>query len=150
MEMASKLAPCRRRIRMIVNAGNTRCVLVADPHHGVSDSTRMLLSTMFDAVVMVADEASLFESAGRLHSDLAVVDLALARGNAVDLVRQLRSRFPDQKIIIVSAYDEPSVRRSVLDAGANGFLVKCAIGTDLLSAADTVLAGASYVSAPSA
>lgn len=121
-------------------------MLLADPHHGVSESTRLLLSTMFEAVVMVADEVSLFESAGRLHSDLAVVDLALARGNAIDLVRQLRTRFPDLKIIIVSAYDEPSVSRSVLDAGADGFLVKRTIGTDLLLAADAVLAGTRYVS----
>lgn len=127
-----------------MSAGNARSVLLADPHHGVSDSTRMLLSTMFEAVVMVADEVSLFASADRLHSDLAVVDLALTRGNGIDLVRKLRARFPDLKMIIVSAYDEPSVGRSVLDAGADGFVVKRAIGTDLLQIADAVLTGSPY------
>jgi DNA-binding NarL/FixJ family response regulator len=122
-------------------------VLLADPHHGVSDSTRMVLSTMFEAVVMVADEASLFESADRLHSDLAVVDLALARGNAIELVRKLRARCPDLKIIVTSTFDEPAVGRSVLDAGADGFLVKRAIGTDLLQVADAVLTGKAYVAA---
>jgi two-component system, NarL family, response regulator DevR len=122
-------------------------VLLADPHQGVSDSTRMLLSTMFEAVVMVADEVSLFESADRLHSDLAVVDLALARGNAIELVRKLRARCPDLKIIVTSTFDEPSIGRSMLDAGADGFLVKRAIGTDLLQVADAVLAGKAYVAA---
>jgi DNA-binding NarL/FixJ family response regulator len=89
---------------------------------------------------------SLFESAGRLHSDLAIVDLALARGNAIDLVRQLRTRFPDLKIIIVSTHDEPCVARSVLEAGADGFLVKRMIGTDLLQVADAVLGGSRSVS----
>jgi DNA-binding NarL/FixJ family response regulator len=121
-------------------------VLLADPHHGVSDSTRMLLSTMFEAVVMVADEASLFESADRLHSDLAVVDLALARGNAIELVRKLRARCPDLKIIVTSTFDEPAVGRSVLDAGADGFVIKRAIGTDLLQMADALLARAPHVS----
>jgi len=122
------------------------CVLLADPHHGLSEGVRNLLATMFDTVVMVADEGSLFESAGRLRSDLAVVDLALSRGNALDFVRRLRGRFPAMKLIIVSVHDQPSVSRSVVEAGADAFVGKGAIATDLLAAADAVLAGQPYVS----
>jgi DNA-binding NarL/FixJ family response regulator len=124
----------------------TQCVLVADPHHAVSEGVRSLLATMFQAVVMVADEVSLFASAGRLQSDLAVIDLALSRGNAVEFVRRLRSSFPGMKMIIVSVHDRSSVSNSVLEAGANGFVAKRAIATDLLPAADAVLAGHRYVS----
>lgn len=124
----------------------TQCVLVADPHHAVSEGMRNLLATTFPAVVMVADETSLFASAGRLQSDLAVVDLALARGNAIDLVRRLRTTFPQLKMIIISVHDRSSVSNSVLEAGANGFVAKRAIATDLLPAADAVLAGHRYVS----
>ena len=125
---------------------DARCVLLADPNHGLSEGVRGLLATTFQAVVMVADEVSLFESAARLQSDLAVIDLALARGNALDLVRRLRDRFPTMKMIIVSVYDQWSVSRSVLEAGANGFVVKRSIATDLLAATDAVLAGERYVS----
>jgi DNA-binding NarL/FixJ family response regulator len=123
-----------------------RCALVADPHHGMSEGVRGLLATMFKTVVMVADEASLFESADCLHSDLAVVDLALSRGEGLGLVRRLRGRFPDMKLIIISVHDQSSVSRSVLAAGANGFVVRRAIGADLLAATDAVLAGQRYVS----
>jgi DNA-binding NarL/FixJ family response regulator len=126
--------------------GKADCVLLADPHHALSEGVRGLLATTFAAVVMVADEASLFESAGRLRSDLAVVDLALSRGNGLDFVRRLRGRFPDMKLIIVSVHDQSILSHSVLDAGANGFVVKRAIVTDLLPAADAVLAGHQYVS----
>ncbi len=125
---------------------DVQCVLLADPHFGLSDAVRGLLATTFDTVVMVADEASLFESAGRLRSDLTVVDLALSRGNGIDLVRRLRDRFPAMKLIIVSVYDQSSVSRSVLEAGADAFVVKRAIATDLLAATDAVLAGQRYVS----
>ena len=125
----------------------SRSVLLADPHHALSDGVRGLLATTFRSVVMVADEVSLFESAGRLQSDLAVVDLALSRGNALELIRRFRDRFPAMKMIIVSVHDQSSVSRSVLEAGADGFVVKRAIATDLLPAADAVLAGQRYVSA---
>jgi DNA-binding NarL/FixJ family response regulator len=123
-----------------------RCVLLANPHHGLNEGVRGLLATTFEAVVMVADEVSLFESAGRLQSDLAVVDLALSPGNALGFVRRLRERFPAMKMIIVSIHDPAILGRSVLDAGADAFVVKHAIATDLLPAADAVLAGQRYVS----
>ena len=123
-----------------------RCVLLADPHHALSEGVRGLLATTFEAVVMVADEVSLFESASRLQSNLVVVDLALSRGNALELVRRLRGRFPTMKMIIVSVHDQSSVSRSVLEAGADGFVVKRAIATDLLAATDAVLAGQQYIS----
>jgi DNA-binding NarL/FixJ family response regulator len=129
-----------------MSKADPHCVLLADPHHGVSEGVRHLLATMFETVVMVADEVSLFESAARLQSDLAVVDLALSRGGALDFVRRLRGRFPDMKLIIVSIHDQPSVSRSVVEAGADAFVGKRAIATDLLAAADAVLAGHPYVS----
>jgi DNA-binding NarL/FixJ family response regulator len=122
------------------------CVLLADPHLGISEAVRGLLATTFTTVVMVADEGSLFEGAGRLHSDLAVVDLALSRGSGLDLVRRLRDRFAEMKLIILSIHDHSVFGRSVLEAGANGFVVKRAIATDLLAAIDAVLAGDQYVS----
>jgi DNA-binding NarL/FixJ family response regulator len=122
-----------------MSGSDIRCVLLADPHHGVSEGIRRLLATKFDAVVMVADEVSLLEVADRMKGILAVVDLALSRGNSIELVRRLRSRFPSMKIVIVSLHDQPAVGRSVLNAGADGFVIKRTIATDLLPAIDNVL-----------
>ena len=129
-----------------MSAAEVSCVLLADPHHGLSEGVRRLLATTFDAVVMVADEVSLFESAGRLQIDLAVVDLGLGRGKGIELVRRFRASFPKIRMIVVSIHDQSSVTRSVLEAGADAFISKRAIATDLLAAADAVLMGNSYVS----
>ena len=129
-----------------MSKAETHCVLLANAHHGLSEGVRGLLSATFKAVVMVADEVSLFESAGRLQSDLAVVDLALARGNALDFIRRLCNDFPKMKVIAIGVHDQSSVGRSVLEAGANGYVVKRAIATDLLAATDAVLDGKQYVS----
>ena len=129
-----------------MSAAEVSCVLLADPHHGLSEGVRRLLATTFDAVVMVADEVSLFESAGRLQTDLAVVDLGLAGGNGIELVRRFRASFPNIRMIVVSIHGQSSVTRSVLEAGADAFISKRAIATDLLAAADAVLMGQRYVS----
>ncbi len=122
------------------------CVLLADRHHALSEGVRNLLESTFKAVIMVADEASLFEGARRLPAAVAVVDLSLAPGEGIDLVRRLRSRCPALKVVAVSVHDEPSVSKAALEAGASGFVLKRSLATDLLSAVDAVLKGERYVS----
>ena len=117
------------------------CVLLADRHHGLAEGVRGLLKTRFEAVIMVADETSLLESAGRLRPTLAIVDLSLARGDSLGWLHRLRERCPTLKVIVISVHDEPSVRRAVLEVGADGFVLKRALATDLLPAIESVLAG---------
>jgi len=112
------------------------CVLLADRHHGLTESVRGLLETAFGTVVMVADEASLLDGAGRLRPDMAVVDLSLARESSLGWLRALRQRCPDLKVIVLSVHDEQSVRRAALEAGADAFVLKRAIATDLLTAVE--------------
>jgi len=117
------------------------CVLLADRHHGLTEGVRGLLETAFRTVVMVADEASLLEGAGRLRPDVAVVDLSLARDSGLGWLRALRDRCPGLKVIVLSVHDEPNVRRATLEAGADAFVLKRAIVTDLLPAVDRLREG---------
>jgi DNA-binding NarL/FixJ family response regulator len=110
------------------------CVLLADRHQGLTEGVRGLLETAFGAVVMVADEASLLESASRLQPDVAVVDLSLAQNSGLDWLRAVRQRCPELKVIVLSVHDEQSVRRAAIEAGADAFVLKRAIATDLLPA----------------
>ena len=114
------------------------CVLLADRHHGLTEGVRGLLATAFGTVVMVADEASLLEGADRLHPDVAVVDLSLAQESGLGWLRALRQRCPELKVIVLSVHDEQSVRKAALEAGADAFVLKRAIATDLLSAVDAI------------
>ena len=124
------------------------CVLLADRHHGLTEGMRGLLETAFGSVVMVADEASMIEGASRLQPDVAVVDLSLARDRGLGWLRTVRERCPGLKVIVLSVHDEESVRRATLDAGADAFVLKRAIATDLLPAVELVRGGRDLGSAP--
>lgn len=123
-----------------------RCVLLADRHHGLSEGLRGLLGTQFETVVMVADEASLMAAASRLQPLLAVVDLSLARDDKLEWIHRLRERCPGLKLIVLSVHDEPTVCQAVIAAGADAFVLKRSVATDLLPAADAVLAGNRFAS----
>ena len=117
------------------------CVLLADRHHGLTEGVRGLLETAFGTVVMVAEEASLLDAAARLRPDVAVVDLSLAQESGLGWLRRLRQRCPDLQVIVLSVHDEASVRRAALEAGADAFVLKRAIVTDLLPAVDRLREG---------
>lgn len=121
-----------------MNSPDLNCVLLADRHHGLTEGLRGLLSSMFEAVVMVADPTSLLETATRLRPRLAVVDLSLASGGGIQWLPRLTSSCPETKLIVLSVHDEPAVRQSALNAGAHAFLLKRAIATELLNTIDTL------------
>jgi DNA-binding NarL/FixJ family response regulator len=110
------------------------CVLLADRHHGLTEGVRALLTTAFGAVVMVADVASLVDGAGRLRPDVAIVDLSLAQHGGLAWLDALRRRCPGLKVIVLSVHDEEAVRRAAMEAGADAFVLKRQIATDLLPA----------------
>ena len=114
------------------------CVLLADRHHGLTEGVRGLLETTFGTVVMVADDASLLEAAVRLRPDVAIVDLSLARDSGLGWLRAVRQRCPDLRVIVLSVHDEESVRAAAMEAGADAFVLKRAIVTDLLPAIEAV------------
>jgi two-component system secretion response regulator SsrB len=114
------------------------CVLLADRHHGLTEGVRGLLATAFGSVVMVSDEVSLFEGAGRLQPDVVIVDLSLVRHSSLDWLQALRQDCPGVKVVVLSVHDERSVRDAALKAGADAFVLKRAIATDLLNVVDAV------------
>ena len=66
------------------------------------------------------------------------MDLSLARDNGLDWFRAVRKRCPDLKLIVLSVHDEESVRSAAMEAGADAFVLKRAIVTDLLPAIEAV------------
>jgi len=122
------------------------CVILADSHQNLLESVRGLLETMFETVVMVADKRSLFEAAGKLKPKLAVVDLSLPVSGEVNVAREIKSRYPELKFIILSIHDEPTAVSEAMSAGASGFVLKRSIVNDLFPAIREILKGGTYIS----
>lgn len=120
-------------------AGTYHCVLLADRHHGLSEGLRGLLETTFETVVMVANEAALLPTVTKLQPEVAVVDLSLARQSDLQWLRSFRQACPELTLIVLSVHDEATVRAAALEAGADGFVLKRAVASDLLWTIDTAL-----------
>ncbi len=120
------------------------CVLIADRHNDLSEGIRGLLETAFDRVFLVTDKSSLVEGAVRLQPTVIVMDLSYAAGNLPDMMRELHVQAPGAKLLLLSVHDEPTVVSAAIAAGADGLVLKRAIGSDLMPAVDALLAGQRY------
>jgi DNA-binding NarL/FixJ family response regulator len=120
-------------------------VLLADRHLNLLEGVHSLLESVFETVVMVADERSLIAAVGSFRPDLVVVDLSLPVVEGANIARQLRGRYPDLRVVALSIYDDPTIARLLLEAGVAGVVLKRTAATDLLPAVREVLAGGTYV-----
>jgi DNA-binding NarL/FixJ family response regulator len=121
-------------------------VLLADSHLGVLGGVHALLSSLFEAVVMVADERSLMEAIATFAPDLVVVDLSLSAEGEANITSRLLAGHPGLRLIVLSVHDEPSVVCQVMSTGVAGFVLKRAAATDLVPAVRATLADGTYIS----
>ena len=124
-------------------------VLLADNHQNMLEGVRNLLEDKFETVFMVADEASLMEAAEKLKPDLIVADLSLPVTKELNIVRRMKTSFPQIRLIILSIHDEQAAVGECIEAGASGVVLKRRAVDDLVPAVESVLKGGTYVS-PSA
>lgn len=125
----------------------TRIVIV-DDHPIVRLGIRQMLAAELD--LEVCGEAESAEEAkeviARTHPDLAVIDLSLAKGTGLELIRSLRESSPALRLLVLSMHDEALFAERVLRAGARGYLMKRQAITGLIGAIREVLSGHIYVS----
>lgn len=77
---------------------------------------------------------------------LVIVDLKLADSHGLELIKELHHKFPQVKMLVVSAYDESLYAERALRAGAHGYISKREMQDNVVEALQTVLDGSRYMS----
>jgi len=128
-------------------AGKIRVVL-ADDHAVVRKGIREFLEEAGDVdVVAEADDgAQAFDLVEEHQPDVAVLDIRMPRVTGVEATRKIKQRFPHVRVLILTAYDDDPYVFALLQAGADGYVLKTATGDELIRAVRTVHRGESALS----
>jgi len=123
-------------------------VLLADDHPLVRQGIRLFLEEADDVVVVA--EATDGSEAVRLVEehlpDVAVLDIQMPGLSGIEATRQIKARFPQVRVLILTAYDEEPYVLALLQAGASGYLLKSADADELVRAVRAVHRGESALS----
>lgn len=123
-------------------------IVIVDDHPMMRAGLAMQISEEPDLEVcgQAEDVKDALAAVKSTSPDLAIIDIALKQGHGVDLIKSIKSRFPNVKMLVLSAYKESLYAERALRAGAMGYLNKQETGQKIFQAIRTVLAGDRYVS----
>jgi DNA-binding NarL/FixJ family response regulator len=125
--------------------------LVVDDHALVRRGLTYVVKEGYpDADVLEAESAMAALEVLRAHkkTDLALVDVRMPDLDGLELLRQIKTEWPDMPVIMLSTYDNaPYVKRALAD-GASGYLLKDATPEDLAQAINVAMSGSGNVLSP--
>ena len=78
--------------------------------------------------------------------DLLIQDISMPKLNGISVIHDIKSRYPEVKIIVLTVHDSEEYLKEIFRAGANGYCLKKGNFNELLSAISSVLEGKPYVS----
>src|SRR5512146_1040744 len=124
-------------------------ILIADDHPVVRAGLKEILAAEHDMEVVgeATDGDALLALAGRGEWDVAILDFSMPGCSGTELIRELRQRYPDRPVLVLSMLPEDVHASQVLKAGGAGFINKESATEELTGALRKVVGGGRYVSA---
>ena len=99
-------------------------VLIVDDNREMRRTIRSCVCEPADEAFEAADGAEALE-AYRVHRpDWVLMDMRMPHVDGLAATRELKAVFPEARVLIVTDYDDGSLRASALDAGACGYVLK--------------------------
>ena len=126
---------------------NTKKILIIDDHPVISLGIAALLEQEPDLAICgkAEDVKSALEAVRRLEPDVVVLDIFLHDTSGLDLIKDIKARWPELAVVVFSEHDESLFAERVLRAGARGYVSKRETPAKLIKAIRDVLNGGIYV-----
>ncbi|MDB4832383.1 response regulator transcription factor [Methylophilaceae bacterium] len=122
-------------------------LLIIDDHEVVRSGLKRLLENNKD-ISHIAECASGEEAYSYLYDNeihIIIMDISMPGKGGIEATQQIKKRYPEIKIIILSMHDNPMMVTKAISAGANAYILKNEISDNLLDALDKLIHGSSLV-----
>lgn len=123
-------------------------VLLVDDHAVVRDGIRARLEQSKDFIVVgeAMNGRDALIRAEELIPDVVLMDISMPVMNGMDAAKQLREKYPDMKVIILTMHEHKEYIQGVIRCGAQGYILKDVSAQEMVNAIKTVVNGDTYYS----
>jgi two-component system, NarL family, nitrate/nitrite response regulator NarL len=115
-----------------------RCLIVDDSEGFLTSAARLLESQGLNVVGRATSSQAGLQLVDSLQPDVVLVDVELGDEDGIELTKDIRTRAPSTRVVLISAHDWEELDELVLESGAAGFLAKQDLGA---AAIGTLIAG---------
>jgi two-component system response regulator NreC len=122
-------------------------VLIADDHAIVRAGLRALIGAEA-GMELVGEAAGGYEAIAlveKIRPEVLVLDISMPDLDGISVTRNIRPRFPDLRILVLTLHEDEALLKEAIKAGAAGYILKRAAETELISAIQAILRGDLYV-----
>jgi len=122
-------------------------VVLADDHFVFRAGVRAVLASepAYEVVAESADVPGTVRAVEEYAPDLLIFDVGMPGGPVLAALPEMLEASPTTRAVALTMHDSPAFVRHALEAGAVGYVLKEAVGTELLGALALVLSGGTYV-----
>jgi DNA-binding NarL/FixJ family response regulator len=122
-------------------------LLLVDDHAVVREGLRALLASdpRFEIVGEASEGEGAVSAASSLRPDVVVMDISMSGLNGVQATRRLKVESPATRVVALTVHEEGGYLRSLLDAGAAGYVLKRSAASELVRALQVVGDGGTYL-----
>ncbi|HTK26356.1 MAG TPA: response regulator transcription factor [Pyrinomonadaceae bacterium] len=123
-------------------------IVIADDHPIVRQGLRQMIEA--DQYLTIVGEAGDGETALQLielhRPHVVVLDIDMPRVGGFDVVRELRRRKANVKIIFLTMHSEEEIFQTAIDLGVSGYVLKDSVTTDIVAGIRSIASGKSFIS----
>jgi DNA-binding NarL/FixJ family response regulator len=122
-------------------------ILLADDHETVRTGLRVILNAQPDMEVIgeAADGVAVLEKTQELQPDVVLMDVSMPRLNGLQATEALRERYPAVKVLTLTRHADVAYLHQLLQAGANGYVLKQSRAGEVLQAIRAIASGRTYI-----
>jgi DNA-binding NarL/FixJ family response regulator len=142
-----KIPGVTKPVRKHRSAAPQKRIVVVDDHPIVRERLAEILNRELDLQVCgeAEDRSTAIRVVDETTPDLVIVDLTLKNSDGLELIKDLRSRWPTILILVVSMHDESLYAERVIRAGARGYITKQEATHSIIHAVRRVFQGGVYL-----
>lgn len=125
-------------------------ILIVDDHAIVRRGLREILSEDPNTVLVAGEAGDVDQALRELSAsawDVVLLDLSLPGRGGLELLSEIKQRYPNLPVLVLSVHPEEQYAVRVLKAGAAGYLNKDTAPTELASAVQRIIGGSRYITA---
>jgi len=126
---------------------NKKKVLIADDHALVREGIAAFLKLCDDIEVVAeaSDGIEAIEKTRKHHPDIIIMDVNMPKLGGLETTVEIKKMHPEIKILVLTQYEDREYISRFLKAGVSGYLLKKAVGSDLIAALKAIVRGELYL-----